>query len=546
MAKFKTVEDVKRVFKMKSNGSDQLERHAGFRYSDIEKLAPIVEQLLDTDYNKISGFSFSEICEAISHLHTQFGTQSYARDCRNLGNSVNESMYVGVDLSKHEDNIFSAISEAFEATTAQQAPYPVPSISFVTYRYEKSVLPFLCHLFDLRGNRGLVYFQKITAENGLGNVTAKDVLGDARNMPKQPVGFATTHVPAESLGTLTQGEAEFTATLAFVPQPGTLVINIDGHTGYFQDFQAERAQDGIAILTPVAENLGSATFNYATKELNIVLKDAPAGAGLEVKAQYNRDVETKEGGRERQAKFTMSIEAEHLVTENVSIYTETNLYQEALSRAIFGLDWNLEVDKAMGMIYNKEMANKVVSEIREAIPAANVISHDITATLVSGQGTGDNKLFNVQFLPFIFGKMNKAVTKSSGIPIHNFATFVVNIDVLPILEGLPKYTKAPGSMEDQMGGMFVAGTFDGVPVICAPDEAILASGEVIGIYKGQSQDFLTPYVLGTFMDPVIRDIYDQDNLAINKKQMIATIGGKNIAPNLTAKLNIQNIDQILG
>ena len=57
---------------------------------------------------------------------------------------------------------------------------------------------------------------------------------------------------------------------------------------------------------------------------------------------------------------------------------------------------------------------------------------------------------------------------------------------------------------------------------------------------------MTPYVLGTFMDPVIRDIYDQDNLSINKKQMIATIGGKNIAPQLTGKLTITGINDLLG
>ena len=114
MAKFQTVEDVQKVFRMRANGSDQLEQHAGFRYDDIEKLRPVVEQLLDTDYNKISGFSFSEICEAISHMHTQFGSQTYAQDCRNHSVGVSEALYQGVDLSKCEDNFYS-LSEAFDA-----------------------------------------------------------------------------------------------------------------------------------------------------------------------------------------------------------------------------------------------------------------------------------------------------------------------------------------------------------------------------------------------------------------------------------------------
>ena len=555
--KFKTVEDVKKAFRNVAGGADTLPRHGGFRYGDIDKHAAVLEEILDSDYNKISGFSRTEIFEAVSHLQTQFGTNAYLSDCRANRVPVSESLYEGVNLAECEDNYFSTVSEAFEATTAQQAPYPVPSISFVTYRYEKTVLPFLCHLFDLRGNRGLVYFQKITAVNSLGTIEAGDELGRAGRMPAQPNAFATTHIVNEEIGELADGTAEYEFELKFVPQPGTLIVTMDTHTGYFQDFQAERAQDNVGILTPVGEALGYATITYPTEaeqqagvkakvKINLATEGA---AGLKVRADYNRDVETHEGGVERQARFTMSVEAEHIVTENISIFTETNLYQEALSRAIFGLDWNDEVDRAMAMIYNKEMANKVITEIRDVIPAANMLNHDITSTLAlpggSATGTGDNKLFNVQFLAIVMGALNKVINKSSGIDARKFTTFVVNIDVLPIFEGLPKYNQTTVDQEDQMGGMFLAGTYDGIPVV-AGYEPVIPSGEVIGLFKSKSQDFLTPYVLGTFMDPVIRDIYDQDNLAINKKQMIATIGGKNIAPQLTGKLLISGIDDLLG
>ena len=453
--KFKTVEDVKKAFRSVANGADTLPRHGGFRYGDIDKHSAVLEEILDSDYNKISGFSRSEIFEAVSHLQTQFGTNAYLTDCRANRVNVSESLYEGVDLSACEDNYFSTVSEAFEATTAQQAPYPVPSISFVTYRYEKTVLPFLCHLFDLRGNRGLVYFQKITSTNSLGDVKAGDELGRAGRMPVQPNhAYATTHITNEELGALAEGETEYEFELKFVPHPGTLVVTLDGHTGYFQDFQAERAQDNKGILTPVGEALGYATIEYPTEaeqqagkkaKVKINLAAAAGSAGLKVRADYNRDVETHEGGVERQAKFTMSVEAEHIVTENISIFTETSLYQEALSRAIFGLDWNDEVDRAMAMIYNKEMANKVITEIREKIPATNMLTHDITSTLAlpggSATGTGDNKLFNVQFLGIVMGALNKVINKASGIDARRFTTFVVNIDVLPIFEGMPKYTQ---------------------------------------------------------------------------------------------------------
>ena len=554
--KFKTVEDVKKAFRTVAAGADTLPRHGGFRYGDIDKHSAVLEEILDSDYNKISGFSRSEIFEAVSHLQTQFGTNAYLSDCRANRVPVSESLYEGVNLSDCEDNYYS-VCEAFEATTAQQAPYPVPSISFVTYRYEKTVLPFLCHLFDLRGNRGLVYFQKITAVNSLGTIEKGDELGRAGRMPAQPNAFATTHIVNEEIGELNDGVAEYEFELKFVPHPGTLIVTLDGHTGYFQDFQAEKAQDNKGILTPVGEALGFATVEYPTeaeqaagKKAKVKINLAVAGAaGLKVRADYNRDVETHQGGVERQARFTMSVEAEHIVTENISIFTETNLYQEALSRAIFGLDWNDEVDRAMAMIYNKEMANKVITEIREKIPATNLLTHDITSTLAlpggTATGTGDNKIFNVQFLAIVMGALNKVINKSSGIDARRFTTFVVNIDVLPIFEGMDKYTQTTVDQEDQMGGMFLAGTYDGIPVVAGYDP-IIPEGEVIGLFKSKTQDFLTPYVLGTFMDPVIRDIYDQDNLSLNKKHMIATIGGKNMAPQLTGKLTIAGINDLLG
>ena len=549
MAKFKTVQDVQKAFKMRSGGSDSVPYHMGLRYGDIEKHAPIVEQLLKTDYNKITGFSFSEICEAISHLQQAFGTRTYINDCNEWGGKfhVAESLYDGVDYASCEDNYYNAISEAFEGTTAQQAPYPVPSISFVTYRYEKSVLPFLTHLFDLRGNKGLIYFQKITAVDAMGNIAAGDELGNPRQYVKQPNAFATTKVVNEALGTLTAADPEFEATLQYKPQPGTLYVYIDGEEGYFADIQPQYAPgNNKAILTSINGNLGYAEFDYETLSLNLTLATAPAAAA-NVRVQYHRDVELKEAGEDatrRIPRFTMSVEAEQILTENVSVQTETNLYQEALARAIFGLDWNAEVDKAMGMIYNKEMANKVVAEINDAIPAANLVTHDITATL-NTTGNGDNKLFNVQFLGVILGVLRKKIVQASGQPIKKFTTLVMNINLLPIFEALPKFTVSTANDEDQMGGMFLAGLYDGIPVVCAYDD-ILADGEVIALYKNQGQDFLTPHVLGIFMDPVVRDVFDQNNLSINRKQLMSTIGTKCIAQNLSAKLTVEKVDDLLG
>ena len=94
MAQFKTVEDVKQAFLVRSNGSDAIDNHAGIRYSDIDKHAHIVERLLDTDYNHVSGFTFSEIMEAISTVATNYNSPEYVNQARQGAGAiqVSESM----------------------------------------------------------------------------------------------------------------------------------------------------------------------------------------------------------------------------------------------------------------------------------------------------------------------------------------------------------------------------------------------------------------------------------------------------------------------
>ena len=151
MAKFNNLDEVKKAFLLESNGSDRIKRH-NTRFSDIDRYAPIVERLLDTDYNKISGFSFSEIMEAISLVAENYGSADYANAVRRDKNAVQLDESIGRTIEG--ENNFWAISEALDTATTAQAPYPVPSIALTTYQHEKAVLPYLCHQFDLKGNRG--------------------------------------------------------------------------------------------------------------------------------------------------------------------------------------------------------------------------------------------------------------------------------------------------------------------------------------------------------------------------------------------------------
>ena len=82
MTKFKNLDQVKKEFLLRSRGGDKLDLHQA-RYSDLDKYGVIVERLLDTDYNKISGFSFSELMEAVSLVADNYGSADYFRAIKN-------------------------------------------------------------------------------------------------------------------------------------------------------------------------------------------------------------------------------------------------------------------------------------------------------------------------------------------------------------------------------------------------------------------------------------------------------------------------------
>ena len=536
MTKFNTLEDVKKEFLLRSRGGEKLDHHQT-RFSDLTAYAPIVERLLDTDYNKVSGFSFSEIMEAVSLVAENYGSADYYRAVKNDSKAmkIDESLVREVS---GEDN-FWAVNEALDSATTAQAPYPVPSIALTTYQYEKSVLPYLCHQFDLKGNRGLVYYQKITAANSKGNINEGDLLGSPKELGKQPLAFVGTKtVEKELIATVATGETHYEYTLANHPvQPDSLIINIEGMEGYFKDFAQEGNPDTVALYS-IGGNIGTATFTHSTGEVVIDLAGAPAVSGGAIFATYAREIETTEGGKANMARAQVSLESKELIAEDFSVFTETSIYQEALSKAIFGLDWNSQVDEALAALYNKEVANKIVKEIKEAIPATSISTHSMNK--ITG---GNNDLFNVQFLSVVMGKLGKMITAASGIGNNKLSAIVINIDVLPLMKALPKFTAANNDFEELMGGMYLAGLYDGMPVIVGYDP-ILASGEVLGIYKGK-KDFLTPYVWGTFILPVIRDIYDQDNLAVNRKQLIASAAGQVVAERLASEIVLTDIDAII-
>lgn len=548
MTQFKTLEDVKEAFLVRSNGSDSIPNHAGIRFSDIDKHAHIVERLLDNDYNHISGYTFSELMEAVSTVATNYNTPEYVNQARQGAGAVP----VAESYASTESEYFMC-NEAFDGTTVSQAPFPMPAVSLVTYQYEKSVIPFLCHQFDLKGNQGMIYYVEVKAKNNKGNIKANDLLGKADEMGKHNVAFvgtrAVNYAPDDTQNWPVTATAtkEYTLKTGVKLQPGSVIVTLPGCEGSLVDIAfPEAKEDREHQMLCINGNFAQGTVNYVTGVIKVTLKENPTTAGVKFVANFARDIEEKD--TTNMAEIEVGLQSKRLVAENFSVKTHTNLYQEALAKAVYGIQWNTVVDDALSALYNKEIANKITSEIRAKIVAGNKTTHDI-ANGIKGEAPttalgGNNALFNVQFISVVMGKLKKLIQVSTGLALTRLTSIVINADVLPIIEALPKYKQAENQFENNMGGMVLIGMYDGIPVLCGY-EPIVESGEIIGIYKSKYQDFLTPYAFGTFILPVLRDIYDQNNMSVTRKQLISSAAGEVVAERLAAQMTINGIDDII-
>ena len=527
--------DVEREFKSRYEfGDEWLENICRIQYEDLPKLQESIEYLLETDYNTVSGFTFPELMEAASYVKT-FTPKEYLREWK-----------------RQDKNL--GVNESFIGTTQAQAPFPILNKGLVLYTYEKSVLPYLAHVFDLKANRGLAYYMELHAQNTpFGSAVNKgDLIASPISLSKQTTNFITSKITNAVVKTLVQGQDTYQIHLAATQadpnavmsiQPQSLTVTVDGLApAFLQDLSNDVAETSV-YMTNVNGLIGQASVDLNTGIMTLVLAAAPSQSGGSIRATFNRDLETTAGGATNQAVVAPQLKSVQLNAEDFSVFTETNLHQQRLAQVIFGIDWNSEVDNLLGACYNREIANKVLSDIVANIPTGSIQSYDIGSNIGA-----DNRYFNTSFVPVPIGTIHKMISKATGLTGgRKVSTYAANIDMFPILEHLPKF-KSIETGENFMGGMALAGTYDGLPVIqaYAPILADAADGaEMVGIYKSKEKEFLTAAVVGQFILPVIRDIYDQNNLATNRKQLIASAAVKTVVPNLASKLIITGINTLL-
>ncbi len=514
MARFKNIKQIQEEFECKRVGLT-VPYHESVRYEDIERNAETIQYLLESDYNTISGWEFGQLLEAVSHFNSNCDFVDYKNK--------------------------SGINESFAGTLQALTPTPILNQGLVSYQYTNSVLPYLVYMFDMKGsNRAYAYYAKLKANKTVGTTTSGDTLADVKSIGNQTTDYIGTRVDNKEVATTVSGDSTYTLNLGFAPiKPQTLIITIDGVTGSLKDMTSG-STGGTAYLTNIDGNVGTAVADLDAGTVELTLTNAPTQTGVSIKASYNRDVETVDADTNNLAEVVPEIEAVDLQAEDFSVKTKLTLQQERAFASIFGGNWNSVVEDMLGYIYNREIANRVTKDIKDNLDSGSIITHDVTSTT----NTGDNRLFNAKFIDYPIRKLNSVITKQSGIPVSKSSTYVVNQETLPILQGHSKF-KGVDANEENMDGMYLAGSFDGIPVVATPENTILTSGEIMTLFKSKKQQFLTPAVFGNFILPVVRSVYDYRNMSMNHKQLIASAATKVVAEKLASKLTLNGINTII-
>lgn len=531
LAKLTNMEEVVEAFRSLVGPSGESSHYGRFNESHLKEAAPFIqEQLLDTYYNKVTGFTINDIVEAVNTAKT-LNTAEYLK-----ANKLQEC----ASFSEADAYKFNAsLNENFAGTTQIASPTPVLNKGVTLYQYNGTVLPWLCNIFDLKGPKAIAYYIALNAVGAQGDVADGDLMASPRQLSKQSSVFAGTKVTNKEVGLTTQGSATITGTIDINPiVPRTLTLTVNGiTTGALVDL-TEQTYSGIITLTPQGTGFVAGAINLNTGEYTITLTSVAPNSTAKVLATFNRDVETKLGAVNI-ATVTPKFESVNLEARNYAIKVDSNIFQDKLVQSLFGMDLGDELDSLLSAIYNREIANSMLKDIVAEIPSASAITHALGGTYAGG----DNAFFRTAFVANVIAKLGNLIANASGLRGKVSAIAVEN-SVMPILEALPKFTKAE-SDEDQMSGMVVAGTYDGTPILVAYTPT-LAVGDMVGIYKSRKNPFLAPAVFGTFIPPITLEVRNPDNVAILHKEMIASAAAKVVAPRLASKINLTGITDLFG
>lgn len=396
-----------------------------------------------------------------------------------------------------------------EGNTNQLGQLPKVAYDVITAVHGVSILPVLASVQPIEEERGSVYFKNVKAGSTKGNLTAGDLLVDPRQQVKTAQGYAGNAMEAATIATGDGTAKTFSVVLAAKPVRSE-TVKISAGAAYGQD-------DGKGNI--IGKGLWG-TIDYKTGALDIEFAVAPAAAQA-ITADYQQNYE-------------MSGDLPTIESFFDSKLIHARIY--AL-KGTMGMLQSFGMKKRFGMVAEDEIAKDLVQEINREIggdlirklAAAAMGSASFSKTAPAGVSYFEHK----QTYKDSLAQAETNLVSNAGR--GTISMIVAGKDHAAVISTLPGFKK----LYDGMGlGAHVFGELDGTPVVRVTEASILAAGEGLCMWKGQSP-FEAAAVYSPFMPLAVTSTLPQAPNPLQSMKAAAVWAGVDcLVPNFVTKLNV--------
>jgi hypothetical protein len=352
----------------------------------------------------------------------------------------------------------------------------LPNIAYdvITVAYGSSVIPAICTVQPVEEDAGVVYFKDLIANTTKGNITAEQVLINAKaGQPVTPSGYSSNSVTLEVIAAVTGSGSSSVpiGTLNQLPiRPNTVSITVNGFAGVYAK------DDGHGAL------LGAGCWGSIDYTTGVVLMEfGTALSAVDVYASYQVNVE-----------LATSIPSIRTVWRDQKVVCQIYALQGSI-----GMLQAFGVRKKFGHIVDDELASDLVIEMN-----AEVSGDLIKKMVAAAVGNTNFDLIKDAYVSetdhraaFAFALSDAEAVISLNAGRGVISGYIGGSQFCSRVANLPGFVKV---QEPTSIGPSIYGTYNGATVVRVPDTSVMATNIGIAFYKGTSP-FEAPAVYAPFM-----------------------------------------------
>ena len=371
--------------------------------------------------------------------------------------------------------LFQGMLEVCEAqgNTSQLGVLPKIALDLIVAQYGSSVLSLISTTQTLAEETGRVYYREIIYEDTKGNMTAGDVGTAPHTPPKTPKAYAGSKITAEVVETGDGSTTSFSGTLTKIAKSETARFYVSASV-YCID-----VGDGTLLGAGV-----SGTIDYETGDYTLEFAAAPANLAS-VYCDYHENYELA---------GDLPIIGSRITSKSVQAQVhalKTTIGQ--LQSFAFQKRWNQSLESLASMELmselNKELVGLAILELLAATAAngSTTIQFDKTAP------SGVAEFHHREAFKYKIAELDSELAKISGQ--GKVKLMICGRDLAAYMESLPGFV---ASMNSDIAGPQVYGTYKGIIVIRVAEQALLDKDTGLCLYKGRNP-WESPVVYAPYM-----------------------------------------------